>query len=311
MKTEIYLKLKEKTIQEMNRTVSSREKKNILNRVDLFPNSDFMILTHEFDANDASFHGHDFFEINYVLSGTCHQNLDNKAEIILKRGNVCLMNPNAMHSCNIDEPTYAVINILVRPELIDNIFMAFTSENTTFGKFFLKYMMPGSENDRDYMLFDNDFDPYTDFLIERIATEFLEQPTYATFNTRNLIALLLSHLLETSLNESSEVDIKTAQIIEYISTHIRNISLANTANHFHMHPNYLSAYIKKNTDKTYMEIVSNIRLTQAKNLLANTPISIDSISDRLGYADALSFYNMFKRQTGTTPSKYRKQQTIL
>lgn len=310
MNTDIYLKLKNKTLQKMHEGISP-EKGNILNQADLFAHSDLMILTHEFEANNSSFHGHDFFEINYVLTGICHQNLDRQKEITLKRGNVCIMNPNAMHSCTIESECDAVINLLVRTELINNIFMSFTSENTFFGRFFLQYMMPDAKNERDYLLFENKFDPYTDFLIERIAYESLEQIPYSAFNQRNLLSLLLSHLLETSLNKSSGADLKTEQMIEYISSHIQNVSLQTVADHFHMHPNYLSSYIKKNTGKNYAEIVSNIRLTQAQNLLANTPLSIDAISEQLGYADSLSFYNMFKRITGITPSKYRKQQQML
>lgn len=310
MNTDIYLRLKNKTIGEMSKD-SILKTKAILNRTDLFSHSDLMVLTHEFAANNSSFHGHDFFEINYVLTGTCHQNLDNQKKITLKRGNVCIMNPNAMHSCTIESECDAVINLLVRPELINNIFMSFTSDNSFFGRFFMQYMMPDAKNEKDYLLFENDFDPYTDFLIERIIIESLEQVPYRSFNQKNLISLLLSHLLGNSLHKSSGADLKTEQMIEYISSHIQNISLQTIADHFHMHPNYLSAYIKKNTGKNYAEIISNIRLTQAQNLLANTPLSIEAISEQLGYADSLSFYNMFKRITGITPSKYRKQQQML
>lgn len=310
MNTDIYLKLKNKTIHEMSKGAAIGTP-SILNRDQLFPHSDLMILTHEFEANNSNFHGHDFFEINYVLTGTCHQNLDNKKKITLNRGNICIMNPNAMHSCSIESEYDAVINLLVRPELINNIFMSFTSDNSFFGKFFLHYMMPDAKTEKDFLLFENEFDPYTDFLIERMIIESLEQIPYRSFNQKNLISLLLSHLLGNSLHQSSDSDLKTEQIIEYISTHIQTVSLQTVADHFHMHPNYLSTYIKKNTGKRYAEIVSNIRLTQAQNLLANTPLSIEIISEQLGYSDSLSFYNMFKRITGITPSKFRKQQQML
>ena len=38
-------------------------------------------------------HDHEFFEFNYMLSGSCHQKLNGK-EIILNKGDLILLDPN-------------------------------------------------------------------------------------------------------------------------------------------------------------------------------------------------------------------------
>ena len=74
-----------------------------------------------------------------------------------------------------------------------------------------------------------------------------------------------------------------------------------------MHPNYLSSYIKKHTGRTFAEILSDYRVAQAKHLLASTVLTVEEISSLLGYSEPLSFHNMFKRQTGVTPSQFRRR----
>ena len=57
---------------------------------------------------------------------------------------------------------------------------------------------------------------------------------------------------------------------------------------------------------TYKQLVSETRMTKAFNLLRNTNEAIERISTDLGYSDVSNFYTAFRKWTGTTPSKYRR-----
>ncbi|MEZ5504636.1 MAG: helix-turn-helix transcriptional regulator [Gammaproteobacteria bacterium] len=48
-------------------------------------------------------------------------------------------------------------------------------------------------------------------------------------------------------------------------------------------------------------------MKQARRLLENPAIPIDSIAERLGFSEASAFHRAFKRWTGKTPSEYRDQ----
>ena len=43
-------------------------------------------------------------------------------------------------------------------------------------------------------------------------------------------------------------------------------------------------------------------------LLGTARISVESVGERLGYAETASFIHAFKRWTGTTPGKFRAEQ---
>ncbi|MBW0274139.1 AraC family transcriptional regulator [Nocardia sp. MH4] len=57
----------------------------------------------------------------------------------------------------------------------------------------------------------------------------------------------------------------------------------------------------------YRALVDEVRCALAEEMLTGTPLSIDDIAVRLGYAEATPFIHAFKRWTGTTPSAYRRQ----
>jgi YesN/AraC family two-component response regulator len=50
-----------------------------------------------------------------------------------------------------------------------------------------------------------------------------------------------------------------------------------------------------------------VRITNAKDYLANTSLSIADISNNVGYADPMYFSRLFKKYTGMTLSEYRKK----
>ena len=52
--------------------------------------------------------------------------------------------------------------------------------------------------------------------------------------------------------------------------------------------------------------MSEIRRKQAENLLRENQLSINEISERLGYADISHFSRAFKKWTGVNPGAYRQ-----
>ena len=56
---------------------------------------------------------------------------------------------------------------------------------------------------------------------------------------------------------------------------------------------------------TYDEIV-NKKIQKAKELLADESLSIEQIAEQTGYNDYFYFTKVFKKNTGISPSKYRK-----
>ena len=70
-------------------------------------------------------------------------------------------------------------------------------------------------------------------------------------------------------------------------------------------PNYLSAFIRKHSNKSVMQWLNERTLLQAKALLKHTNQSISEIAFLLNFAEVTLFSRFFKRETGMTPKEFR------
>ena len=71
-------------------------------------------------------------------------------------------------------------------------------------------------------------------------------------------------------------------------------------------PNYFGDLIKKETGMTAQEHIQNKIMDLAKSLLLGTEKSVTEISYELGFQYSQHFNRVFKKNTGLTPSGYRK-----
>ncbi|PHQ15253.1 AraC family transcriptional regulator [Marinobacter profundi] len=58
-------------------------------------------------------------------------------------------------------------------------------------------------------------------------------------------------------------------------------------------------------ESSFQNLVDQVRLERARELLENTGMNLSQIADSLGYADAANFTRAFKRWTGISPSHHR------
>ena len=62
-------------------------------------------------------------------------------------------------------------------------------------------------------------------------------------------------------------------------------------------------------EASFQQLVDQVRLERAQDLLRSTGMNLSQIADALGYADAANFTRAFKRWTGASPSHYRSAPT--
>lgn len=70
--------------------------------------------------------------------------------------------------------------------------------------------------------------------------------------------------------------------------------------------NYLSRQIKQYTGRSVGEWIDAERIVRAKKLLAGTSVPIIDVAVAVGLEDQSYFARFFKRETGITPSSFRK-----
>ena len=64
--------------------------------------------------------------------------------------------------------------------------------------------------------------------------------------------------------------------------------------------------IDEYTDRIMCSILTQIKLQNGKNYLLNTQLSVESISEIIGYKNPETFIRVFKRYYDCSPSQYRK-----
>ena len=63
---------------------------------------------------------------------------------------------------------------------------------------------------------------------------------------------------------------------------------------------------KKETGKNFLEYVTELRIQKAKNYLIQTDYDIAEIAASVGYGDLKYFSKLFRKNTGLSPSEFRK-----
>ena len=70
---------------------------------------------------------------------------------------------------------------------------------------------------------------------------------------------------------------------------------------------YFSRKIKAETGATFLEKLTELRVSNAKKRLLMTGLPVGEIGRSVGYPDSNYFVKVFKRSTGLTPSEYREK----
>ena len=94
---------------------------------------------------------------------------------------------------------------------------------------------------------------------------------------------------------------------DYIHEHRgNNVTQQNLAELCHMSTSHFSRIFKKEMQMTFPQFLSLQKIEWAKQLLLKTSLSVNQISDELGFNDPGYFIKIFKKYESHTPNQYRK-----
>jgi len=94
----------------------------------------------------------------------------------------------------------------------------------------------------------------------------------------------------------------------YISDHLNDPELTRSsiAEAIHMNPDYLSYCFHNEFGETLTSYIIKTRIDQAKYLIKNSFMPINTICYEVGFKSVSYFYKQFKRLTGMTPQQYKE-----
>ena len=132
----------------------------------------------------------------------------------------------------------------------------------------------------------------------------IEDRGYTGISTRILLMEILSHLIKDPLAHEGSIVSKT---IHYLSKHIeKNPSIAYLAQKYNVSEVYLRRKFKERMGISPAKYRNELRFGKAVSYLKFGDISVQEISDMLGYATVSHFIKEFKKRFGISPLQYRK-----
>lgn len=85
----------------------------------------------------------------------------------------------------------------------------------------------------------------------------------------------------------------------------QNISIESLASNFYVSKSYLSHAFKQQVRISPINYLISIRITTAQRLLASTDLSVQEISEKVGYVNSNYFSLLFKKLTTKSPTEFR------
>jgi AraC-like DNA-binding protein/quercetin dioxygenase-like cupin family protein len=259
-------------------------------------------------------HAHDFIEIQYVSSGSTTQMI-NGEKIVLKEGNLTIFNKNTIHSIEKATKNDTMYFIFIHDDIFNTRFFSLISNNNPFAKFLYK-SLNGCTGYSNYMLVNE----MSSDIIELLNKIIFEARTKQLDRENLLIAYLIVLLIKLGrqekiigLNDLKNVSTKKGHLLEidkYLQTNYRHATLKDAAKTLNLHPNYMCRVVKEITGKTFGDLLTDIRMEIAENLLTLTNMPIESIALEIGYVNSTYLYKLFKKRMNLTPSQYRNENRI-
>lgn len=121
------------------------------------------------------------------------------------------------------------------------------------------------------------------------------------------IHMILCELVENCSGVQPIADESIEKAIHFMEQHVtQNISLDELAENVNLSKFYFNRYFKKHVGMTPHQYFINMRIQHAKQLLATTHDSIESVAEQCGFDNTSNFIRAFKQRAGMTPTAFRK-----
>lgn len=95
---------------------------------------------------------------------------------------------------------------------------------------------------------------------------------------------------------------------KYIHKHYsENISVESVAEELNVSPRHINRAYKAMFSTTFMKNANLLRIAYAKEYLCSTNLSIEEISEKVGFTSSRILYDLFKKYEGLSISQYRER----
>lgn len=249
-------------------------------------------------------HIHDFIEICYIYSGSCHQVINGK-DVFLQKGELCLIDTNVPHSIDGAGTDDIIINILISPLFFQTHLVKNTYARGIITDFILGAISTSAAHNQYVIFHNHDFLPINTTICQILEETYSGRLGYQEMIAHYIEILFVQLMRDFEYETNSTADKQNARILEvmkFLEEYPEPVSLAELADHFGYSPNYLSSLLKSKTGRTYSEIILDKKLHHARILLQNTDMTIAEAASQAGFTNLSYFYKKYKERYAVLPS---------
>ncbi|MGG1519606.1 AraC family transcriptional regulator [Paenibacillus oryzisoli] len=261
-------------------------------------------------------HAHDFFQICYVIRGTCLHTI-NECQAVLCKGDFFSIPPYMTHRLKkIEGHDIHLAQIDFLPSFLQEQ-LTYSADLEGIVDFaYLHPLLNSAEHVLPKLNLQQDSQQQVEQMIATMQKELeLQQPMHQLAVRAELLKLLIvagrefHHAIhgkeEHRLFQSKKHSLLGA--ITYMETHFaEELELVQVAEKAYMSPAYFSSIFKAMTGQNFTYYLNALRVNKAQELLKTTDMPITDIYLQCGFNNASHFIEVFKKHTGLTPSAYRK-----
>ena len=253
-------------------------------------------------------HSHNYVEIVYMCKGSQKHIIGDKTEIVLKEGELLLLNQHAFHQTGVAGMDDIAVNFIVLPQFFDTVLQLIGSDNQ-LSKFIVSGLA-GNGYELNFMHFNvADVLPIQNLLENLIYNIVEKSPNRRNINqvTMGLLFLNLLNFTDRIITDAATniADAIVMSALKEIEENYMNASLSCVAAANHVTSAYVSRLVKEMTGKTFKQLLLEKRLDKAAVLLKSTKLPIGDIILLVGYENTSYFYKMFTERYKMSPKEFR------
>lgn len=256
-------------------------------------------------------HSHQFIEINYVLKSSGSYMITRSGELELTDGDIILCPPLFDHCFKAHNDNSIILDFFIRVTTFDTVFFQLLNKSNYLSIIFSNAIYNTKGN---YILWHCNKDTELTSLVLESYKEWSEKPKYSEQMIeanvlKFFIILMRKHENEAifSVPQINSTDSVFNTFLNYMHLHCQTVNLTTLADQFGYSERQVIRILKKQSGKGFSELLQDIRMNRAIQLLKNPSVSTAQIAHTLGYGNVAYFQRVFFKTFTFTPEAFRSR----
>lgn len=249
-------------------------------------------------------HSHTFYELLYCRSDCGAEYLVGTERYRLQRGDIIFVAPGVSHRPLLPENMsvpYKRYVLWISPAFMDSFSQLLSADFSGQAPYSALIRTVGT-----------DWETLYEYFRRSVQEAEARQPGWEAAVIGSTVMLLTQLYRALTEQSAAQLTAETPELLDQVIAHIESrldahITLTDTAQHFYVSTSTISQLFRKKMGVSFYRCVTQRRLIAAKAYILEG-LSLERISQQVGFSDYSSFYRAFRQEYGISPRQYRALQ---